>query len=116
MVTRLENYLRLHRLRHAFTQEELSFLLGYRAQSMGSLFERQKRRMTLANAFSYQLIFDADPRELFPALFAQAQGDVIHRMRELEKRLAVQKTTAMNGIKLRLLRKALVRLTARQDE
>lgn len=107
---RIQNYLRLYRRRSAFTQKELAFLLGYRTQSIGSRFEWDKRRITLANAIAYHLIFEAEPKELFPALFAQVEDGVASRMTELHKRLSEKKPSKRNAAKLKLLERAISRM------
>lgn len=109
MSKKVDNYLRLHRRRSAFTQRELAFLLGYRAQSIGSLFERRKRRITLTNAFSYYLIFGVEPKDMFPALFLQAQQDVVVRMQEFHRVLSAKRHCKRTAPKLRLLERALAR-------
>ena len=109
MSRKVDNYLRLYRRRSTFTQKELAFLLGYRAQSIGSLFERRKRRITLATAFCYSLIFGVEPKEMFPALFLEVQHNVARRMQELHDILSVKRPCKTTATKLRLLEKALAR-------
>ena len=110
MSHKVDNYLRRHRRRLAFTHKELIFLLGYRAHSSGPRFERQKRRITLINAFSYSLIFNVEPKDLFPALYLRARKDVVDRMQELQSMLGAKRQSKTTVAKLRLLEQALSRV------
>ena len=111
MSSRLGNYLRLHRRRSALTQGELAYLLGYRTESIVSRLEKQERRITLAIAFAYHLIFGAEPKEIFPALFEQVEEGVVRRMYELYERLKQSGPSQKTSLKLRLLQEALTRTT-----
>ncbi len=118
MAHALDNYLRLHRRQWGFTQAELAFLFGYQTDAVVSRFERQERRITLTIAFASQLIFGAEPKDIFPALFEQVEDGVVRRMHELYVQLAAAKPTQRTAAKLRLLQDALARATksATHDE
>jgi transcriptional regulator with XRE-family HTH domain len=109
MSERLPNSLRLYRLRSGFSQRDLAFLLGYRAGSVITRLERQQRRIALASAFAYHLIFGEDARETFPALYERIEEGVITRMQDLYARLEQDRPSRKTAIKLQNLEKALRR-------
>lgn len=111
MTKGLDNYLRLHRRQWGLTQAELAFLFGYQSDAIVSRFERQEPRVTLAIAFACELIFDAGPKEIYPALIEQVKAGVIRRMRELYERLKRERPTQRRIAKLRLLQEAIARAT-----
>jgi transcriptional regulator with XRE-family HTH domain len=112
MSTKIANQLRLYRRRSAFTQKELAFLLGYRTASIVLRFERQQRRITLAVAFAYQIIFDAELHETFPALYTRVEEGVTRRLHELYERLKEAKPSRKTALKLEMIRAALNRTPA----
>lgn len=109
MSERLPNSLRLYRLRSGFSQRDLAFLLGYRAGSVITRLERQQRRIALASAFAYHLIFGADARETFPALYDRIEEGVVSRMQDLYDHLKQAPTSRKTAIKLQNLEEALRR-------
>lgn len=80
------SHLRPHRKRSAFTQSEIAFLLGHALPSTVSRYETGTREPDLRTAFAYQIIFDADARELFGAVYREMVDAVSERAAELAKR------------------------------
>src|SRR5688500_9601888 len=111
MARRIGNYLRVRRRQWALTQKELAFLFGYQNEAIVSRFERHERRITLSIAFACQLIFRAEPREIFPGLFEHVEDGVVRRMLELYERLKQGKPSKRSLAKLELLHEALARAT-----
>lgn len=111
MAQRVGNYLRVRRRQWALTQKEIAFLFGYQNEAIVSRFERQERKITLAIGFACQLVFDSEPREIFPALFEQVEDGVVRRMLELYERLKQSEPSERTRTKLRLLHDALARTT-----
>ena len=112
----LRNYLRVYRRRWHLTQEELAFLFGYEAESIISRFERDERTITLAVATACQTIFGADPKEVFPALFASIEQSVVERMYEMRDRLTQSELTQRTLAKLDLLQDALQRIDGPSEQ
>lgn len=111
MSTRTGNYLRVRRRQWQLSQKELAYLLGYKADSIVPRYEKQERRLTLSIAFSCQLIFGTEPKELFPELYEQVEDGVVRRMYELHNRLEKAKPSKKRDTKLLLLKQALSRST-----
>ncbi len=112
----LRNYLRVYRRRWHLTQEELAFLFGYDAESIISRFESEERAITLAVAIACQTIFGVEPREVFPALFANVEQSVVQHMYELRDRLAQSELTQRTLAKLELLQEALRRIDGASEQ
>jgi transcriptional regulator with XRE-family HTH domain len=106
---RLDNYLRTRRRQFHLTQAELAFLFGYTDESIVSRLERQERTITLAVAYTCEVIFGYDVKDIFPALFAELDECVASRIYELQERLRQERTTALTAAKLRMLDEALAR-------
>lgn len=110
MAKKISNYLRTYRRRSAFSQKELAFLLGYRSGSTVPRFERQQRRITLGVAASYQVIFGAELRDAFPAIYTRVEEGLSWRMQELYERLKDRSSSRKTRLKLRALQEALTRV------
>jgi len=113
---RLRNYLRTYRRQWHLTQEELAFLFGYQDQSIIARLEQDERTITLAVAHASELLFGVKPIEVFPAVVAGIEADVLTRMREMHERLLQNKPTQRTLVKLELLRKAEGRAIAPTDQ
>lgn len=104
------NHLRVYRRRSAFSQRELAFLLGYRSSSAVPRFEQQQRRITLGIAVSYHLIFGAELKEVFPALYERVEEGLSWRMQQLYERLNKIAPSKKTTLKLQILKEALTRV------
>jgi transcriptional regulator with XRE-family HTH domain len=113
---RLRNYLRVHRRRWHLTQEELAFLFGYLDQSIIARLERDERAISLAVVYACELVFGVKPKEIFPALFAIMEDDIVERMHQLRDRLLQSEPTQRTLAKLELLHEALNRATVALDK
>ena len=109
-MSRLPNYLRTHRRISRLTQEELAFLFGYVDQSIVGRLERDERSITLSVAHSCHLLFDIDPRDIFPAFFAGVEDNLYRRLGELSDRLLKDLPTQLTATKLEGLHEAIHRL------
>lgn len=85
-ITRLPNYLRRHRKRDGFTQEQLAYLLGCRSSSKVSRYERFLRVPNLETALACEAIFHVPTRELFAGIYQRAQTRVLRRSAILARR------------------------------
>jgi DNA-binding XRE family transcriptional regulator len=105
----LPNHLRPHRKRWALAQHEMAFLLGLASQTVISHYESDRRRPRVETAIAYQVVFDATPRELFPALHAKIESDALTRAKALQARVE-GKNGSSRDQKLRLLSQMISRL------
>ncbi len=87
MKKRLGCYVRHYRLRWGFSQDELAFLAGAKSRTAISYVEGQRRAPNLATAFALNLIFGANPAELFPRLAEEVEDGVMARAYDLYERL-----------------------------
>ena len=81
------NYLRTHRRRFGFTQDEIAFLLGGSCGSKVARYERRLRRPNLKTAFACQIIFDVAAHEIFSGSYQLVGDQVAQRAHDLLKRL-----------------------------
>lgn len=81
------HYLRTHRRRAGFSQGQLAWLLGCRAGSKVSRYERFTRTPSLATVFAYEIIFGAPARELFAGTYEAVGLSTLKRAQELIARL-----------------------------
>lgn len=115
MDQRLKSYLRPHRRRWGFTQQEIAFLIGIKSSTSISRIERLKRIPTFEVAFALGLIFGAAPGELFPANLMDVQQSVLHRANELYEQLQGD-ASKRTRIKLDFLEALLARLEQRSAD
>jgi len=71
--------------RSAFTQGELAQLL---AISQTRISRLEDGHPSLGTALALQVVFDVEPRLVFPQLYEQVEDAVMRRAAELDKRLA----------------------------
>lgn len=105
---RLPNYLRTYRRRWRLTQEELAFILGYRGKSMVARLEQDGRVITLAVAHACCVLFDVEPRDLFPAFLARVEDDLYRRLCDLRDELLLDPPARPTSVEL--LREAIDRI------
>ncbi len=77
------NYVRTHRRRFAFSEEELAFLLNQRAQSAVAQFENGDRVPSLKCAFALQVLFRLRPHHMYPDLYEHVEDGVMRRAAQL---------------------------------
>ena len=92
------------------------FSIRIRRKSIISRFESEERAITLAVAIACQTIFGVEPREVFPALFANVEQSVVQRMYELRDQLAQSELTQRTLAKLELLQEALKRIDGASEQ
>ena len=101
--TKLPNYLRTHRKRNGFSQDDVAFLLGHLGGAHVCRWERHTRQPTLATAFALEVIFRVPARELFAGVYQKVEQQVASRARFLERKVA-SKPDRMTARKLEALR------------
>jgi transcriptional regulator with XRE-family HTH domain len=99
----LQNYLRVHRRRVGFSQQEVAFLLGTNSKGKVSRYERCVRQPRLTTVFAYELIFGIPARELFAGMFQEIERAIIDRAAQLASKLNHAKPERLTARKLELL-------------
>jgi transcriptional regulator with XRE-family HTH domain len=84
--TRLDTYLRTHRLKAALSQAELGELLGVSKYTI-SKYELGRRPVSAKILVASAIIFGVNPAELFPALHDAVEEDLAIRAVALHDRL-----------------------------
>ena len=85
----LANYLRTHRKRLSFSQEDVAFLLGVNGMEKGikvSRDENHAREPSLQAALAYEVIYGIPVRDLFAGLYEQVERQVSERAKILRHR------------------------------
>jgi transcriptional regulator with XRE-family HTH domain len=100
---KLQNYLRVHRRRAGFSQQDVAFLLGTNSKGKVSRYERYVRQPRLTTVFAYELIFGAPARELFAGIFQEIERAIIDRAVLLASKLEHAKPERITARKLELL-------------
>src|SRR5437762_1650163 len=80
----LNNYLKTHRKRAGFSQDDIASLVGLSDGARVSHYEQARRVPSLETAFAYEALFGIPARDLFPGMFATIQ----HRTRARARHLA----------------------------
>lgn len=102
-VNSLPHYLRTFRRRSGLTQRQLAWLLGCRAGSKVSRYERFARSPGLETVFAYEIIFRTSARELFAGRFEAAALATFKRVKTLLVRLRRQTPTPTRKAQLATL-------------
>lgn len=92
------------------TQEEVAVLLGYEGRSSVSRVERGKQIPTLGNVLALEVLFGVAPKELFPALFQEAEETLLRRALPLYE-ATLKSSTSAAARKRRALDEAMERAT-----
>ena len=87
MSSTLPNYLRTHRKKAGFTQNETAFFIGLSSGGRISRYENFSRLPNLKTAFAYEALFHTSAREIFAGVFEIVEKETIKRARELSKKL-----------------------------
>lgn len=95
--------LKQHRKRSAFSQEELSFLVGLKQHGAISRYESADRTPDLKIAFACQAIFGRELTELFPGLLEQVRAEVGERAAKLTRDIKTDTVDAKANYKLQQL-------------
>lgn len=101
---KLPNYLRTHRRRAGFSQDELAFLLGCASGNNVSRYERGVAIPMLTTLLAYGVIFGTPIDELFGGVLEEVERDVIARAEALAGELQAIKLDKRTARKLELLR------------
>jgi transcriptional regulator with XRE-family HTH domain len=115
MERRLANYLRTYRLHSGLTQPELARLLGIKSASHVSRLERGKREPTTPIIIACTVIFGGQVADIFPAIFAVIEEDVVRRAYEFYLDLQGKPGKTVK-LKLDFIQALLDRAPAQRDE
>ena len=88
-MTSLANYLRTHRKRLSFSQEDIAFLVGVNGLEKGikvSRDENNAREPSLQTALAYEAIYGTPVHDLFAGLYEQVERQVAKRAKILRHR------------------------------
>jgi transcriptional regulator with XRE-family HTH domain len=100
----LPNYLRMHRKRAGFSEDEMAFLLGLHSASPISRYEHFHSIPGLLTALAYHAVFQTSPPELFGGKYQKVARMVRRRAKRLLKNLAKGPQNPRTARKLVLLR------------
>jgi transcriptional regulator with XRE-family HTH domain len=101
---KLPNYLRTHRKRVGFSQEELTFLLGGKDRRKISQYELALALPSLKTALAYEVIFGTPIRELFAGVYEQIEREVVQQAEELAQKIYTDNPDQVTARKLEHLR------------
>lgn len=101
---KLPNYLKTHRKRAGFSQEELAFLLGCKNPAVVSRYEMSVRQPTLQTALAYEAIFGTPLPELFGGVYEEIEKEVVRRARKLAQKIYTDNPDPATARKLEHLR------------
>ncbi len=97
---KLPNYLRLHRKRLGFSQQEVAFLLGWRDGSQTSRYEHFSSVPALQTALGFAVIFQASVNELFSGEYQEVENAVCRQAQRLQARLITEQPDKRRARKL----------------
>lgn len=101
---KLSHYLKTHRKRAGFSQEELSLLLSCTSGTKVSRYERNLRLPPLKTALAYEAIFGVPIQELFAGLYEQIEQEVRKQAKTLAQDIYCENADPNTARKLELLR------------
>jgi DNA-binding XRE family transcriptional regulator len=89
----LANYLRIHRLKTGFTQDELAGILGSMKRDAISRHERMEKIPSLLIALSYESFYRVPVSEIFAGLAKNVEFNLEAQLAEYEAHLGEQSGT-----------------------
>ena len=104
MSCKLHNYLRGYRKKAGLTQDEVAFLLGYKAGAKISRYEKFTQNPSLETAFAYEAVFGTPLRELFAGIFQKVEEETKRRAQVFAKKLGEAKQDPMTARKLEMVK------------
>jgi len=106
-------YLRQLRVKWTLSQKELAELLDI-SQAQISRYEKREEYPTLGTALGLQVIFDRNPRSVFPHLYSATEEATMGRAADLERRLIGR--SDFSSMKKRQLLEAMMARATKRDE
>jgi DNA-binding XRE family transcriptional regulator len=96
----LINYLRMHRLKTGFTQDEVAAILRYINRDIISRHERKEVLPSLLIALSYESFYRVPVSDIFVGLAKKVELDVEAQLAEYEKYLGEQSATGPRAVSI----------------
>lgn len=109
------HYLKTYRRRSALTQRQVAWLLGCRAGSKVSRYERFARTPSLPTVIAYELILGTPARELFKGTFQAVILATARRARYLIRLLKRCRTSPLINTQIAALEVILSTITQSSD-
>ncbi|MFI4973060.1 MAG: helix-turn-helix transcriptional regulator [Caulobacterales bacterium] len=78
-------YLRTHRKAWALSQQQIADLVGIRARSVISSYERGVNSPSFRTALAYQFVFGVPLTKMFPDLAGEIEEDVMRRALQIDE-------------------------------
>jgi transcriptional regulator with XRE-family HTH domain len=97
---KLPNYLRTHRRRVGYSQEDLACLLGGKEGNKISRYERRECLPSLKTALAYEAIFGVPVQELFAGVYEEVEKNVHIQAEALAFKLYTEKPNPVTARKL----------------
>jgi transcriptional regulator with XRE-family HTH domain len=110
MADPLPSYLRTHRKKHGFSQDELAELLGCSHGTIVSRFEYMQRPPTFKIALACEIIFDVPAQEIFPGILRDVERETAAHAADLIAKVISDRDRATSAQKLQALRAILERV------
>ena len=79
--------MRTFRQRHALSEDELALLINQRSGSSISHFEAGDRVPNLEGALALQIVFEVEPRRMFPGFYEFVEDGLMRRAKQLREGL-----------------------------
>jgi transcriptional regulator with XRE-family HTH domain len=111
----LNNYLRMHRSRHALTQADVAFLVGAGSAATIARYESGRRTPSLEVVLAFEALFGVPAEELFAGTFQTVEKSVGERACQLVDVLRSSGVTPETTAKLRHLMELCSRLDLPQS-
>ena len=97
MGNQLASYLRTHRRKSGLSQREVAQVLGFKSGQIVSRYEHLSRIPSLKSALACRVLFDVEPHELFPGLYAEVEKLTIMRIRALGEAFSIEEANQVTS-------------------
>ena len=102
------NLLRTYRRTWGLTQEQVAFLLGYADRGPIPFYEADSRRISLANALGYSILFDVPISDLVPDVTTEVSETILRQAGIAQLSVAeraTKRTKAQRELLMRIARR-----------
>lgn len=103
----LTNYLRTHRRKAGFSQDEIAYLLGIESGAAVSRHERGVREPNLQNTLAYSIIYGIVANELYDQRCSEICADLWARVEQLRTDLRLEMQSRRRDRKIQMLERLL---------
>lgn len=116
MGNQFASYLRTHRRKSGLSQREVAHVLGFRSGQIISRYEHQSRIPSLKSALACRVLFDVEPHDLFPGVYADVEQLTIERIRILGTALPEDSMDQVTRHRRQVLEEAVRRADLRRTQ